>query len=593
MMSVSILLAGCTAEEVSLPHHTTPPPQDTATSGADLPIVEDIGLSSGLQDTFGGQLKRGRVLLSADFDDDGLLDLFIGSTNDPSQILRNVTEPGGALRFEMSKTVAPQGLFWSGSVGDLNNDGATDLFIGAAGSLAPSPDLMLLNRDPATLDFVDIAALAGPNGRPSGPGDRVKLPMPTSGVNWVDIDNDGWLDLSLMVNTHLWPDPMQRHLLLESQSSLWRNNRDGTFTELSEAAGLDRCFSCQHSVWFDVDQDGDMDFYENQYRPQSRFWRNLFVESGEIRFEDATAEWSLEGTDLRYPKRTFASAVADFNNDGWEDLIAFVRPPEPPESPHGYDGHALFLNVGGRGFVEVAAHTGLNDTFINWFRDHQEDGVMGCQVGDLNVDGLPDVFVGEGRPQGGTENQLLVSEGLIEVDLPGIGVIAVPRFASWSELINSPAEQPEDYTDVWPPYPYRTHGSVIIDLDRDGVPELAIANGGTAASPAIAREPNRLFTFTYDEPRRYLIVQPRGDGISVNRSGFGTRARATVLTPSGEERDVWGSLHSTQGYSANQGLEIFLGLADAEALLSLEIHWPDGQVDVVDAELDTLVQVSR
>lgn len=575
------------------PVELVPPAQDDLVQmSLGRPVeVHDIAIEAGFQDVGFGEFKRGRACLAADFDNDGWTDVYVGNPEDPSHVLLNVTGEAGRLAFRQGPAVSAAGIYWGGAVGDLDNDGDVDLFVSAGGNEDRKFDELFQNRlvEDGALNLVRVGRQAGVQG-PVPEGNDEPIRTASANARMVDVDQDGWLDI--FVNSYLLPG---RNDPWPGRNLLYRNQRGNGFVEIGAQAGFTTERATMNSVWFDPDLDGDLDLFENNHRDPNAMWRNHLVEEGTVRFTNVTRDESLAGGDMRYPIRSFASAVADFNRDGFEDLFAFVRPVEP-ESSAFLDGHVLFINDGGNGFVEATGYTGLNQPFVNWFRDHAVDGVMGGQLGDLNVDGIPDVWIGQGRPADGTENLLFMSTGELErVVIDDEHTVVVPRYENLTELIAVAA--PEDPTlDLeYPPYPYRTHGTCIVDFDHDGVPELAVTNGGASGWPDVVQEPNRLFQFVYDEPRRWLRVELEGDGRRVNRSGIGARVTLTV------HRDSDGAswthrqwLHGGNGFSAASDLALFFGLGDATRVSELEVSWPDGQVDVYGEQpLDTSVRFER
>ena len=110
-------------------------------------------------------------------------------------------------------------------------------------------------------------------------------------------------------------------------------------------------------------------------------------------------------------------------------------------------GHVLFHNLGGTGFANVADSSGINTAFPT------TRGVMGAQVGDVTGDGVPDVYIGNGAPEGGNNDQFFVADSMVGAPI---------HFADQSVLIDFPAPQLPDVT--YPPYPYHTHGTAFADV---------------------------------------------------------------------------------------------------------------------------------
>jgi hypothetical protein len=366
--------------------------------------------------------------------------------------------------------------------------------------------------------------------------------------------------------------------------------RHGTFSDETESHGLaDSLRPSRHPTWVDLDNDGDLDLYEMNYKDDNVLWVNQLVETGLPVFVDRTA--SLSGdADLSRTRYSFAACAEDFDNDGWQDLLVFHRggedcygdpvgafPGAIPEDVVG-TGHQLYLNQEGTSFDEVAVSAGLNTVDVD-----SRVGVMGSQVGDLNADGVLDVYVGNGGPIDGEPDQLFLSESL-----PGDPLWYVDA----SPLVDFPAPDDGGVDGFIAPYPYRTHGTAMVDVDGDGVLELAVNNGGPSFRDDTVREPNRLFQFDWTEPRHWLKVRLEGDGVHVPRDGIGTRGHLTGELMDGRELSLWRTVHGGSCFSAQNGFELYFGLTSASSIDRLEIFWLDGTVSVVeDPDVDSALVV--
>jgi hypothetical protein len=534
--------------------------------------VTDLGLSSGFQDNWGNHYRRGRSLVAEDFDGDSWLDFFVGNPGDESFVFRNLgPQPDGMVRFAPAQILLHGDLAFVASGADYDNDRDVDLFIGCGGLDGECLDFLFRNDSvPGRIRFADVSFEA----RIRGPAQAgVPLVHSSGGGTWGDYDRDG--DPDLFVSLRNFGQGATR-----LNGILWKNNGNGTFSDATAETGLDRGSSevpyrflirfrqYQNSTWIDADNDGDLDLFLNNTFGPNALWKNVLTESGEPGFVDATQDFSLPGEDLRYPYFSFASAVADFNNDGWQDLMLFAVGRERPSSPYG-SGNGLFLNRQGEGFFNAAPVAGINVS-------DGEEVAMGCQVADLNADGIPDLAIGAGDPKAGKRNRLLLSRE-VRAD-------EIPLFEDASALIDfepqhgiDPAMPP--FPEI-PPYPYRGHGMAAGDADGDGRLELGSVNGGPAAAPAIGREPNRFFRFSGAGMGRTFRAHLRGNGVTDGRDAIGARAYVVIASPSGGRR-VFQTVLGGSGFSAQNERVLTFGLGNDTEVSRLAVLWPSGCLQVL------------
>jgi hypothetical protein len=242
--------------------------------------------------------------------------------------------------------------------------------------------------DAAAIQFRDVTQQAGIHfvHNNSAFGKKYLPETMGPGVAFIDYDNDGWPDIFL-VNGMDWPGHIQKH----STPKLYRNNHDGTFTDVTHKAGLDvELFGMGVAVG-DYDNDGFDDLFVTAYG-QNR----LFHNNGDGTFTDVTQKAGLPG-----PKEFSTSAAwVDYDKDGHLDLIVGNYVQWTPETdlyctldgksksyctPESYKGTAVRLwhNRGNGTFEDVTQKAGLGDATSK---------TLGVAVLDYDNDGWPDLL---------------------------------------------------------------------------------------------------------------------------------------------------------------------------------------------------------
>ena len=256
-----------------------------------------------------------------DYDGDGWLDLFIGnestdpSSPDFSELYHN-NRDGTFLECAESCDLHIIENVQGVACADYDNDGLPDLYLSVKGGR----NILLHNEGPANpkepfgaaWKFRDVTAKAGPLGEP----------LASYGTFFFDYDNDGWEDL-FVVGYGLprgVADVAADYLGLPNQGArcrLYRNNRDGTFADVSKEAHLDRiCFAMGHNFG-DIDNDGWLDFYCGTGGPDlgglipNRMFRNA---EGKF-FQDVTT-----ATGTGHLQKGHGVAIADLDDDGDQDV---------------------------------------------------------------------------------------------------------------------------------------------------------------------------------------------------------------------------------------------------------------------------------
>jgi len=326
--------------------------------------------------------------IADDFDNDGYLDLIVSSWDVAEQIRFFHNDRDGTF----SDRTASAGL--GGLLGGLNlvqadydNDGHVDFLIlrGAwAGKAGRHPNSLVHNNGDGT--FTDVTF-------DSGLG-RAHYPTQTAG--WADYDHDG--DVDLYIGNENTPS-------LTAPCQLFRNNGDGTFTDKAVIAGVSNYRFTKGVTWGDVDGDRYPDLYLSNYGEPNRFYRN----NRDGTFTDVAPQMRM--TD---PIQSFPVWFWDFDNDGGLDLFvssyagsirqiaahylrAQPRTPSPTgrasasdipswENDVGPELLRLYRGDGRGGFREVAEEQKLTYPILP----------MGSNFGDVNNDGYLDFYLGTG-----------------------------------------------------------------------------------------------------------------------------------------------------------------------------------------------------
>ena len=490
-------------------------PPSTFASDHDIKTFPNIASLLGL-DTEG--LAGGSIM--EDFDRDGFLDLMASGWGLREQIryFRNKGDGTFSERTEQA------GLL--GQVGALNlchtdydNDGDADVLVlrGAwLGVGGRQPNSLLRNNGDGTFD--DVAEEAGLTGL-----------YPTQTAAWADYDNDGWLDLFV-------GNESSRRATYPSE--LYRNNGDGTFTEVAAELGVDNVGFVKGVAWGDYDNDGLQDLYLSRGTEPNVLYRNEGARDGKWRFTEVTGK-----AGVREPLNSFATWFWDYDNDGWLDLYVAPFP--------GFYGDSLASIVDGylgRPVAELFGRLYRNSgdgTFsdatsaVDWDLPML---VMGANFGDLDNDGYPDVYLGTGEPALRT----LLPNRMYR-NLEGRRFENVTTSGGFGHL-------------------QKGHGISFGDLDNDGDQDIYAVLGGAVLGDVAY---NALF-LNPGHGNHWITLQL--EGVRSNRPAIGARIRVSVETDAGARE-----IHATVGTGGSFGsnsLQQEIGLGAAISIREVEIRWP-------------------
>jgi enediyne biosynthesis protein E4 len=489
-----------------------------------------------------------------DFDNDGWLDLFVlsgtrldgapgGTTNrlyknNRDGTFTDVTEKAGLTRTGWASGV---------TVGDYDNDGFDDLFVTGYGQ-----NVLYRNNGDGT--FTDVTAKAGL----ALPGVRYG-----AGCTWVDYDRDGRLDL--FVATYLdttiekLPKPGDTNDcqwkgvpvncgprgLPTGYVQLFRNNGDGTFTDVSKASGIAAAAKSypMTAVAADYDNDGWPDIYVACDSTPSWLFRNqkdgTFKEEG-LERGVALSEDGLEQAGM-------GIAIGDVDLDGHLDVF---------KTHFADDTNVLYRNDGAGFFTDVTirAGIGVETRYVGW----------GAGMADFDNDGLPDIFM----VTGGVYPE-------VEKTLPAYPV-KTPRLV-FRNLGNGRFEELIEEAGPGVAAVHTSRGCAFGDFDNDGDVDVLVLN---------MNEPPSLLRNDVTGQGHWLKVLLVG--VKSNRSAIGARVAARY----GTRTQVQAVTAQASFYSSNER-RLHFGLG-AETKADLTVRWPNGTTEqVAGVAADQLVVVKE
>ena len=528
------------------------------------PVIRfvDIATSAGLTlpITFGGKQTNTVILESTgtgaaifDYDGDGFNDIFIanGTTLDPNaaathSLLYRNNGKGHFTEVSQQAGLTRSGWAQAACTGDFDNDGHTDLLVTYYGHNS-------LYRNLGNGKFAEVTKAAG---------------LPADGTRWgsgcafLDYDRDGYLDFVVANYVDLdlkdVPKPGSspnckwqgmavlcgpRGLPL-GHNVLYHNNRDGTFTDVSEKAGI-LAPGGRYGlgvVTADFDGDGWPDIYIGCDQTPSLFYRNKHDGTFEERGDAAGVAYNTDG----HLQAGMGVAVADYDGNGFLDIA---------KTNFSGDRPSLYRSEDGKFFEDVSERAGLGrNQLLGW----------GIAFLDVDEDGWPDLVMANGHiypdidrsPVGETYRQkTLLYRNLGDGRFADVTASAGPGFQAMR-----PAR-----------------GLATGDLDGDGRPEILIVNVNDR--PALLRN---------EGPRQNAIAISL-IGTKSNRSAIG--ARCTI--EAGGRKQIAEVVGGGSYYSQNS-FTLYFGVAKAAKVDRIEVRWPNGETQAWrDVAVNRTVQITE
>lgn len=447
----------------------------------------NVAQSVGINNSYGDGLFGGGVSFY-DFNKDGWDDLTFASQNgDSIYFYKNL---GGSFQLMgslVSNTTEQKQINWV----DFDNDGDADLFV--ASYLGGNR----LYRNNGNLNFTDVTA---------GCGISTSTSMPTFGACWVDANKDGYLDLYIL----------NRGFVGINQNFLYKNNGDGTFTDVTLAAGLEGANDTMNvpfcASFFDYNNDGWSDAY---VAVDKHFGNTLFSNNGNGTYTDISrasgAYQEMDG---------MCVAIGDYDGNGYFDIYT--------SNTASALGNVLLSNNGDSTFTNVATTAGVTVQLFSWgsnFFDYDNDGDLDLYV--CSSEGPPNVF---------SPNRLFRNEGN--------GAFSQMSYSGMTgDTVHS-------------------YSNAIGDFNNDGYPDIAVNNeyenfdlwqnsGGT---------------------KHWVKIALRG--VISNRDAIGTR----IEVYTGGTKQMRYTSNGIAYLAQSSGTEI-VGLGTHTMIDSIKLYWPSGVVD--------------
>ncbi|MEJ2008604.1 MAG: CRTAC1 family protein [Acidobacteriota bacterium] len=469
-----------------------------------------------------------------DYNGDGLTDIYFTNgavipsleKDSPKYFNRLYRNEGGMKFTDVTTEAGVQGAGYSmgAAAGDYDNDGHVDLFV--AGVYRNT-----LYRNLGNGRFEDVTLHAG-----------IKSDTWSVAAGWFDYDNDGWLDLFVVnytkhplsfdrfcgdpaKNIRMYCDPQYLEGL---SNTLYHNNRNGTFRDVTAEAGLARHVGKGMSIAFaDYDRDGFMDaFVTNDSVPNF-----LFHNRGDGTFDEVGL---LAGVALPSNGEAVSSMGADFrdfDNDGLPDIFVTALFGET---------FPLFRNLGKGTFDDATFSSGLSTLTAK--RSGYSNGIF-----DFNNDGWKDIFTANSHVDDNIDLFMATHYKLQN------SIFANMRNGTFRDI------SAEAGLHLAPPRAHR--GAAFADFNNDGKIDVVVSAIGA---------PAELWENVSTNDNNWLLMKLKGS--KSNRDGIGA-----VIRVDGQ----YNHMTSAVGYASSSHFGTHFGLGKKRRVSRIEIRWPSGIVQTL------------